>query len=469
MLINSHKFQNRYFLDCIGQNLSYFAYLTYNQNMRALITENSRLYRQLLDNILGQQGFENDICSSIKEARAFVDAAQYQIICVNQHLEDGKGTDLIAHCNQHSLNSNTPILYLTIDDNTADIQESLRIDNIVIKRNLTQISDQIIRFIEKLTDSHRSESRILFIEDSKSVAALINTQLVEAGYNVSHYSSGEQAWDEFMNEVSYGSDIEAYDLVITDINLEGEMTGQSLVNHIRGIEDARGFVPIIAITGESGDELRLSLYQSGVNDYLLKPVLLQELLIRVDNLITNKRLLDKVHDQRRELYSLATTDKLTGCHNRHSLTEFSNKFISQAHRHSYPVSLMVIDLDHFKSINDTHGHAVGDIVLSEIGNLLKLSFREGDLVARFGGEEFVVLLNHCDQTNARIKAESLRCQIETLNPNDLRVTSSIGLTSMEVGESADFEKLFSTADAGVYEAKDGGRNQVVFKSFGGQT
>ncbi len=430
--------------------------------MRALITENSRLYRQLLDNILGQQGFENDICSSIDEARAFIDADEYQVICVNQHLEDGKGTDLVEYCNQHSVNNNAPILYLTIDDNSADIDESLRIDNIVIKRNITQISDQIVRFTERIIDSHRSESRILFIEDSKSVAVLILAQLEEAGYNVSHFSSGEQAWEEFINEVSYGSDIEAYDLVITDINLEGEMTGHNLVSHIRSIDDARGFIPIIAITGENSDELRLSLYQSGVNDYLIKPVLPQELLIRVDNLITNKRLLDKVHDQRRDLFSLATTDKLTGCHNRHSLMEFSNKFISQALRHKYPVSLMVIDLDHFKSINDTHGHAVGDIVLTEIGNLLRLSFREGDLVARFGGEEFVVLLSHCDQANAFSKAESLRESIEALKPHDLKVTSSIGLASMEVGESADFEILFSLADTGVYEAKDGGRNQVVF-------
>ncbi len=433
--------------------------------MRALITENSRLYRQLLDNILGQQGFKNDICSTIEESRAFIDAGQYHIICVNQHLEDGKGSDLVAYCNQHPVNSNTPILYLTIDDNTTDFDESLRIDSIVIKKNLKQISDQIIRFTEEIIDPIRSEYRILFIEDSKSVAALILSHLKNAGYNVSHYSNAEQAWSEFVNEVSYGSDIEAFDLVITDINLEGEMNGHNLVSQIRDIDDARGFIPIIAITGENSDELRLSLYQSGVNDYLLKPVLMQELLIRVENLVTNKRLLDKVHDQRRELYALATTDKLTGCHNRHSLVEFSDKFISQARRHKYPVSLMVIDLDHFKSVNDTHGHAVGDIVLSEVGNLLQSSFREGDLVARFGGEEFVVLLSHCNHENARILAESLRKNIEALRPNDLTVTSSIGITSMETGESADFEMLFSVADTGVYQAKDNGRNQVVYKSL----
>ncbi|MCP4430964.1 MAG: diguanylate cyclase [Gammaproteobacteria bacterium] len=431
--------------------------------MRALITENSRLYRQLLDNILGQQGFENDICSSIEEATTFLNSEQYQVICVNQHLEDGHGSQLIQYCNDHNTNNQASILYLTIDEQSAKVDTSLGIDRVIIKKNLQQITDQIIRFTEEIADPKRSESRILFVEDSKSITALITSHLSQAGYNISHFCSGERAWEDFNNEISYGSDVDAYDLVITDINLEGEMTGNDLVSQIRDIDDARGFVPVIAITGENSDELRLSLYQIGVNDYLQKPVLIEELLIRVNHLITNKRLLDKVHDQRRELYALATTDKLTGCHNRHSLMEFSEKFISQAFRHNYPLSLMVIDLDHFKSVNDTYGHAVGDIVLSEVGNLLNLSFREGDLVARFGGEEFVVLLSHCDRKGANLKAEKLRSQVEALKPHDLTVTSSIGVTAMAVGEMADFATLFSRADLCVYEAKDKGRNRVVSK------
>jgi two-component system cell cycle response regulator len=170
-----------------------------------------------------------------------------------------------------------------------------------------------------------------------------------------------------------------------------------------------------------------------------------------------------VHDQRRELFAMATTDKLTGCHNRHSLMEFSHKFIAQAQRHQYPVSLMVIDLDHFKSINDTHGHAVGDIVLEAIGKLLNSNFREGDLVARFGGEEFVILLNHCASNDARLIAEKTREKMEALKPHDLVVTPSIGLTSLDIGENGSFETMFSIADESVYVAKENGRNQVVFK------
>jgi two-component system cell cycle response regulator len=146
--------------------------------------------------------------------------------------------------------------------------------------------------------------------------------------------------------------------------------------------------------------------------------------------------------------------------------EFSDKFISQALRHKYPVSMLVIDLDHFKVVNDTHGHAVGDIVLELTGKLLNNSFRDGDLVSRYGGEEFVVLMTHCNGDDARLKAEKLRLAIEDLKPNGLTITTSIGVTSMEVGADRNFEAMFHAGDEGVYKAKENGRNQVVYVGLG---
>jgi len=124
--------------------------------------------------------------------------------------------------------------------------------------------------------------------------------------------------------------------------------------------------------------------------------------------------------------------------------------------------MLVIDLDHFKAVNDNHGHAIGDLVLELTGELLNKSFREGDLVARYGGEEFVVLLTYCDGENARNKAEKLRVDIENLKPNGLTITTSIGVTSIEAGSTQDFEAMFHAGDQGVYAAKENGRNQVVF-------
>ncbi len=430
--------------------------------MRALILENSRLYRQLLDNILGQQGFSNDIAEEISIAKDYLQENQYDIICLNEHLQDGSGLELAKYCKSNQALQDTPILFLTADDDFTQQHPSDYLDTIIYKHNLQQISDQITHFLEDHLDPVFSEGKILFIEDSKSVAQLIMTALEQHDYKVDLHISADNAWTDFIEEVSYGSDVEAYDLIITDVNVEGQMNGLDLTRKVRQLDDARGFIPIMAITAQADADLRLSLFQAEISDFIQKPILVDELLVRVKNLITNKRLLDKVHDQRRELYNLATTDKLTGCHNRHSLMEYATKFISQAIRHQFAASLMVIDLDHFKQINDTHGHAVGDIVLQEVGKLLNNSFREGDMVARFGGEEFVVLLDHTSLQQGLGVAEKLRQKIEDLQPHKLQVTASIGIASLEPGMNMNFETLFHGADLGVYKAKKNGRNQVQF-------
>jgi len=430
--------------------------------MRALIIENNVAYRELLNHTLAQQGFDTDTDDNIESARTYADSEPYDIICVNQRLKDGPGEEFVAYCNEHAHQKNTPIVFLTENAELVAEELPVQVDGVIHELNEHQIEDQIVHFLDLHLDPIFFEGRILFVEDDDAVSADILAQLQETGYQVSHFKSAEAACAEFDAVTLYGSHAEAYDLAITEINLEGKMNGEELVSRIRSYEDGRGFIPIIAITDDNDDQRRISLYHSGVNDFLQKPILHQELIVRIGNLITNKRLLDKVHDIRRELFSLATTDKLTGCHNRHSLMEFSDKFISQALRHRYPVSMLVIDLDHFKAVNDNHGHAVGDIVLELTGRLLNESFRDGDLVSRYGGEEFVVLMTHCNGDDARMKAEEIRLAIENLKPNDLSITTSIGVTSLEVGIERNFEDMFHAGDEGVYKAKEKGRNQIVY-------
>ena len=156
---------------------------------------------------------------------------------------------------------------------------------------------------------------------------------------------------------------------------------------------------------------------------------------------------------------LALTDHLTGLYNRHSLNDIGPKYISNAHRHKTPLSLFVIDLDHFKNVNDTYGHGVGDIVLQAVSAVLQDVCRTEDIVARFGGEEFIMMLTNCDINHALEKGEKLRAAIESCKPEDLVITSSIGAAELIEGDS--FETLFNRADQAVYEAKDTGRNKVV--------
>ncbi len=430
--------------------------------MRALIIENNPAHRDMLSHSLAEQGFDNDTGDSIELALEYAESGIYDIICVDQDLSDGSGEQFVEFCNRHERHRNTPILFLTEDTRLAPQDLSVKVEGVIHKLNRHQIENQIIHFIDLHLDPVFHEGRILFVEDNAEIAEVILMELEETGYDVTYFATAEQGWAEFEKVEIYGSHPDAYDLVITDVNLGGSMSGPELIGRIRQIEDGRGFVPIMAITSDSCDQLRISLYQQGVNDFLQKPILPQELLVRINNLMTNKRLLDKVHDIRRELYALATTDELTGCHNRHSMMEFSEKFIAQAVRHDYPVSMLVIDLDHFKSINDNHGHAVGDTVLKQTGALLNRSFREGDLVTRYGGEEFVVLMPHCGSEDAVAKAEELRVAVENLHPEGLDITTSIGVSTMEKGVKCDFEALFHAGDEGVYKAKENGRNQVVY-------
>ncbi len=432
--------------------------------MRALILEDQTCYRDLLDQTFTKQGFFNDISESIADAQQSLSAHNYDVICINQRLKDGSVEKFIESCHRDEQLKDVPILFVINDEEAVSDALKVQVNQLIYDFDQKLIEDQIVRFLELQLDPIVCEGRILYADSDSEVSKKICALLEQAGYRVSHFDSNQDAWEEFDQVKVYGTHLDAYDLAITEVDSVENDTEQPLVDKIRTFEDGRGFIPIIAISHDNDPQRRISFYQRGVNDFLPKPILNEELLVRVKNLITNKRLLDRVHDIRRDLFAIATTDELTGCHNRHSLMGFSEKFISQAKRHKYPVSMLVIDLDHFKSVNDNHGHAIGDTVLRQTGALLNRSFRNEDLVARYGGEEFVVLMSHCDSENAVAKAEKIRQAIEDLKPNGLTITTSIGATALEIDNNAekDFETMFHAGDEAVYKAKDKGRNQVVY-------
>lgn len=183
---------------------------------------------------------------------------------------------------------------------------------------------------------------------------------------------------------------------------------------------------------------------------------------RVGNLVMNKQLLERVEEQRRHLYELAITDQLTGLYNRNSLSEFAEAKIAEANRHDFPLSVVVIDIDHFKQINDRYGHLVGDEVLAAAGEVLQRNVRSEDVAVRFGGEELLLLLTHCTALDARTQAERLRREVAALECGPgVPITASLGIASRPAGQTVDFEALVRAADGAVYEAKAQGRNRVV--------
>ena len=186
-----------------------------------------------------------------------------------------------------------------------------------------------------------------------------------------------------------------------------------------------------------------------------------ELTVRVKNLISAQQLLQQVIDQKKDLEQLAMTDQLTGLNNRYYLQLFVRKTLSEVKRHAQPLSLVMIDLDKFKAINDTFGHEQGDEVLVKIAAVLKANSRFEDTVVRLGGDEFLLVLPHCSLLQATNKAESIRVAISQLTLTEASITAaaSFGVASTEQGEFS-FKKLLALADKAAYQAKNLGGNTV---------
>lgn len=243
----------------------------------------------------------------------------------------------------------------------------------------------------------------------------------------------------------------APDLILLDIEMPG-MDGYEVCQKLKQ-DPATQNIPIIFVTANDQEEDEEKGLQLGAVDYITKPIRPSIVVARVNTHITLKLQHDK-------LTAMAMYDQLTGLYNRHYLFISANKKVARAKRHHEPVSLMMMDIDHFKDINDNYGHPVGDVVLQAVAKIISAQCREEDIAARFGGEEFVILYDHCDLKDAQVKAENYRLLIEEAKPEQITVTSSFGVVQMKPeGEMVD--DLIKRADLALYQAKENGRNQVV--------
>jgi len=426
------------------------------QNYKILVVEPSNVYQLVI-----QQFLEEHKCSPLfvktgKEAHELIEFSTFDLICVAMELPDMTGVEFCQKIRRiESYSETTPIVMITTNDNKSTLESALHAgaSEIFHKNSLNKFSSFLARQAFNKTFKPEAAGNILYLEDSLAESTLVIAHLEERGHTVTHFTSAEDALASFKQ-----SD---YDLVLTDNFLDGTLTGIDVVKTIRS-HDANKNIPILALSATSNEQQKLELLQSGANDYVTKPVLPEELLMRVQSLIITKKLLEELEKQRKHFKEIAMKDQLTGLFNRHFLMEVGPKSIKEAHRHGHELSMLVIDLDKFKVINDTHGHATGDTVLESMGSLLLENCRDEDIACRFGGEEFVLVLPHCDITGAKAKAEALRASIENTKPAGLTVTASIGVSCLLLGTPDDnLASIFSRADAGTFQAKDNGRNQVV--------
>lgn len=424
--------------------------------MKVLVLENSRLYQKTLRELLEEVDCEVDCVNSGEEGLQLIDNSGYNLIIAGQNIFDDSSSAFIEYCRSHA--NHCPILLLTSEPNEALLNNARNagIKDIFPKTNIVHLRESIHYFIKGTRSIVIESGRVIYIEDSPSVARVIFRDLEKMNLEVDHYRSAEDAYNAILKN--------EYDLVITDVMLKGAMSGLSLVRMIRALKTHLSELPILAMTGHDDPRRRIELFHAGINDYVTKPPIEEEFAARINNLISNKRLHDKVREQKQALMQLAMKDQLTACHNRHSLVENAPKYINDAIRYEHPLSIMILDLDYFKTINDEHGHDTGDRVLAEIGKLLMKSFRLGDFVSRIGGEEFLIILPHCFAEDAVNKGNQIRSLIESNMPGGLKITASIGIASLSEEHGSDFDRLYKSADEAVYHSKKNGRNRVTLIS-----
>lgn len=250
------------------------------------------------------------------------------------------------------------------------------------------------------------------------------------------------------------------DLIMVDYMMP-DINGLEFINMIRK-EPAFTEVPILMITAMEDKEVLQQAFANGANDYLSKPVEPVELDARVRNML-------KLRTRTLQLHKLASVDSMTDTLARRRFFELADVEFSRSKRYSNPLSVLMLDIDHFKSVNDNYGHAAGDKILVEVSRLFKEAMRDIDFIGRIGGEEFAVCLPETPTNGAFLVAERMRQSVENetveVEGQKISVAVSIGIAQLSAGDN-DFSALLNRADQALYQAKNTGRNKVIVDATG---
>jgi diguanylate cyclase (GGDEF)-like protein len=311
------------------------------------------------------------------------------------------------------------------------------------------------------------KAKVLIVEDSRAQREFVRDALVRRGYEVQEATGGLAALSLIKTAPP--------DVVLLDVMLD-DMDGYSVCRWLRLGEPTRDVV-IIMLTVKGEVKERIEGLHVGADDYVPKPFDMDELEARIFAGIRTRNARLELRERNTELESLlsrteqlAMSDALTGVFNRRRFTEVLRHEWARARRYKHPISLLLFDVDHFKEVNDHQGHASGDETLKNVAQILSTSIREVDLCARYGGDEFVLLLPHTSATNATVVAERIREKVArartTWTGAAARVSLSVGVASNEDAALERSDDLMEAADRALYEAKRAGRDRVVVARSG---
>lgn len=304
----------------------------------------------------------------------------------------------------------------------------------------------------------KSSLSLMVVEDDNDVRELICFMLKNKGYRI-------VSFDNAITALKY-LESNMVDFIISDVVMP-DMDGFNFCSKVKEKYPQLYFILLTAKSNKTDITNGLTI---GADDYIVKPFDFMEFLARVEageRVIQNQKELTFLNEK---LEKLADTDGLTRLNNRRFLFIEGERELKRATRYNHTIAAFMIDIDHFKNINDTYGHQAGDYILKRVGKLLTSTFRESDIICRYGGEEFVTILPETNPKLAFRSAEKIRKVIEkeTFNfeGNEIKLTISVGVAIKTPDMNIDLKKLIGYADKGLYSAKAQGRNKsVLYKSF----
>lgn len=419
--------------------------------MKILHLERDAYFIKLIKKIVTEKGFSYTCVNSYPQVYEALKQNNFDLVIADQNLRLTENSFMLKKICLHEF-IHPPTIIISQEKNIA-LKEWCYI--VGITAYLRKKSFDIKRFNQHLQTIYARKDNIAFlkkisiavIDDSK-----ISLQIIKNFFsfydveNVNYFSDPS----EFLN-----SDFN-YDLLIVDLFMP-KYDGEDLIIKIREKNDV---AIIILITAYNNGNVISRCLTLGANEFILKPLNLNLFMAVLDSCITQYKLKNQAIINTQKLFELATRDGLTGIYNR---TFFINSFKEKAAetlRTKLPFSFILLDIDHFKSINDEFGHLKGDYVLKELASILKHNLRETDVLCRWGGEEFIILLSNTSLDNAIKLAEKLRITLETHRFSGLRkITASFGVTQWynDDGDESAFKRL----DNSLYLAKLTGRNKVV--------
>jgi two-component system cell cycle response regulator len=450
---------------------------------RILIVDDTPLNLKLLQAKLTHEYYLVITAENGQEALEKVESEKPDLILLDIMMPGMNGFEVCTKLKENPITANIPVVIVTALSDVTDRVRGLEagaddfltkpINDIALMARIRSllrlkvITDELqlrqrttLQFATGMTleQNHvvdMSSSRVLLIEDDSTDKNFVRETLLKmtASVDVSDKVSDAAS----MARTGY------YDVVIASLNLLNE-DGLHICTQMRSDMTTRQLPILLIANGDDMPRVAKGL-DLGANDYLLRPLDPNELIARTRTQIKRKRYYEDLRKNLENSLALALVDPLTGVFNRRYLEAHVPRMLSRSDINVKPLSVLLIDIDHFKKVNDTAGHAAGDVVLRTVVDRVTASLRPSDFVARYGGEEFVVVMPETAPETAVMIADRLRIKIAesaiVTNDLNLTITVSIGCSSMDASQNMLFESLLKQADQALYRAKETGRNKIV--------